>query len=318
MIAAATSVSAATAATQSAHEKPANRQPVPPPMRNLVGNPGFELAKPEPWSLTGTGASLTENGARSGRAALHLVPGTRAEQTLRRLEPGALYVARGWLQTLRGMRAQMTYAEAHKERNGKHLVTGLLNKAMGTGKYELATLLFRPELDQASSRGAVDVKFSLYTEDDKGEALMDDIEIRRAELVGPDLLGAVQFDQKQLERWKPGTTEPVIVRDGGPGGEPCLRLMKKGEFTLLLDGLEPNATYAATAWVRGYGFRFGAREFGYLTGDIWISSTTSFVSRTIGFTTGPKSSSASLYFKVPGDGRQAFIDSVEVRRVELR
>jgi len=298
--------------------QPLGRAPEIPPMRNLAGNPGFELGKPEPWKLTGSGASLTENGVRSGRAALHLVPGTRAEQTLRGLEPGALHVARGWLQTLKGKRAQITYAEAHRERNGKHLVTGLLNKAMGTGKYELATLFFRPELASGSSLGDVDVKFSLYTEDDQGEALMDDIEIRRAELVGPDLLGIVQFDLKQLERWQPGTTGPVIVRDGGPGGGPCLRLMKKGVFTLLLEGLEPNATYAATAWVRGGAFRFGAREFGYLTGDIWIDARTSFVPRTIGFTTGPKSTSASLYFKVPGDGRQAFIDSVEVRRVELR
>ena len=127
--------------------------------RNLVGNPGFELDNPEPWALGGTGASLTEKSARSGRAALHLVPGTRAVQILHGLEPGALYVARGWLHSVQG-KAEMTYAETHKPANGKRLFAGA---AQGTGKYELTTLLFRPELDPTTSRGHVDVKFSLYT-----------------------------------------------------------------------------------------------------------------------------------------------------------
>ena len=282
-------------------------------MRNIAGNPGFELDKPEPWMLTGTRASLTENGVRSGRAALHLVPGARAVQLLRRLEPGALYVARGWLHSVKG-KAEMTYAETHKETNGKLLFAGARS---GTGKYELTTLLFRPELASGSSLGAVDVKLSLYTEDNKGEALIDDIDIRRGELVGPDLLGAVQFDQRELERWKTGTTEPVVVPDGGPGGGPCVKLMKKGYFSFALEGLEPDTTYAATAWVRGAWFRFGASGYGSRTDHISINSP-AFVPRTIGFTTGPESNSVNLYFMMPADGRQAFIDSVEVRRVELR
>lgn len=280
--------------------------------RNLAGNPGFESDKPEPWTLSGTGAGLTENGVRSGRTALRLVPGTRAVQILRGLEPGALYVARGWLHSVQG-KAEMTYAESHKPTNGKNLFAGA---ASGTGKYELTTLLFRPELDPANSRGQVDVKFSLYTEDDKGEALMDDIEIRRADLAGPDLLGIVQFDQPQLARWNAGTTEPVIVPDGGRGGGPCLRLTKKGYCSLLLEGLEPNTTYAATAWLRGTWFRFGAGRYGHRTDHISIN-TPEFVPRTIGFTTGPDSKSVSLYFLMPADNRIALIDSVEVRRVEL-
>lgn len=304
---------ARTTRTVGVQEQSPSRARENPPVRNLAGNLGFELGKPEPWQLTGTGAGLTENGARSGRGALHLVPGTRAAQTLRGLEPGALYVVRGWLQSLQG-RAEMTYAETHKQTNGKYVFAGV---PAVTGKYELTTLLFRPELDPASSRGQVDVKFSLYTEDDKGEALMDDIDIRRGELVGPDLLGIVQFDQRQLERWKPGTTEPVIIPDGGPGGGPCLRLTKKGYFSLGLKGLEPNTTYAATAWLRGAWFRFGASGYGSRTDHISINSPT-FVPRTIGFTTGPESTSANLYFVMPADNRQAFIDSVEVRRVELR
>jgi hypothetical protein len=291
----------------------ASPPPPSPPSRNLAGNPGFESATPEPWTLSGTGAGPTENGARSGRTALHLVPGTRAAQVLRGLEPGALYVARGWLRSVQG-KAEMTYAETHKPTNGKNLFAGA---ASGTGKYELTTLLFRPELDPANSRGQVDVKFSLYTEDDKGEALMDDIEIRRADLAGPDLLGIVQFDQQQLARWNAGTTEPAIVPDGGRGGGPCLRLNKKGYCSLLVEGLEPNTTYAATAWLRGTWFRFGAGRYGHRTDHISIN-TPEFVPRTIGFTTGPDSKSVSLYFLMPADNRVALIDSVEVRRVELR
>lgn len=98
----------------------------------------------------------------------------------------------------------------------------------------------------------------------------------------------MQFDRKQLERWKPGTTEPVIIADGGSGGGPCLQLMKKGYFSLLLEGLEPDTTYAATAWVRGAWFRFGASGCGCRTDHISINSP-AFVPRTIGFTTGPKS-----------------------------
>ncbi|MEQ2006126.1 MAG: DUF5060 domain-containing protein [Limisphaerales bacterium] len=281
--------------------------------RNLAGNPGFELGKPEPWTLGGTGASLTEKSARSGRAALHLVPGTRAVQILHGLEPGALYVARGWLHSVQG-KAEMTYAETHKPANGKRLFAGA---AQGTGKYELTTLLFRPELDPTTSRGHVDVKFSLYTEDDKGEALMDDIEIRRGDLVGQDLLGAVRFDRKELARWKHGTTEPVIVPDGGRGGGPCVKLVKKGYFSLTLEGLEPNTTYAATAWLRGTWFRFGAGRYGHRTDHISIN-TSEYVPRTIGFTTGPDANSVSIFFMMPADNRQAFIDSVELRRVELR
>lgn len=71
-------------------------------------------------------------------------------------------------------RAEMTYAETHKQTNGKNLFAGA---PAVTGKYELTTLLFRPELDAAALHGQVDVKFSLYTEDDKGEALMDDFKI---------------------------------------------------------------------------------------------------------------------------------------------
>lgn len=286
---------------------------LPQPARNLAGNPGFESAKLEPWILSGDGAGLREQGARSGRAALHLVPGTRAVQILPGLEPGALYVARGWLQSLSG-RAEMTYAETYKQTNGKNLFAGVPSV---TGKFELTTLLFRPELDPASARGQVDVRFSLYTEDDKGEALMDDIDIRRAELVGPDLLGIVQFDRQQLARWNVGTTEPVIVADGGRGGGPCLRLTKKGYCSLLLEGLAPNTTYAATAWLRGTWFRFGAGRTGYRTDHISVN-TPDYVPRTIGFTTGPDSTVVSLYFLMPADNRVALIDSVEVRRVELR
>ncbi len=309
----ATRATAAASAAPAAPEQTVARAPVNPPRRNLAVNPGFELGKPEPWALTGAGARLTESGVRSGRAALHLVPGTRAVQVLRGLEPGALYVARGWLQSVQG-RAEMTYAETHKETNGKHLFAGA---RPATGKYELATLLFRPELASGSSQGDVDVKFSLYTEDNKGEALIDDIDIRRGELVGPDLLGAVQFDQRELARWKTGTTEPVVVPDGGPGGGPCVKLMKKGYFSFTLEGLEPYTTYAATAWVRGAWFRFGASGYGSRTDHISINSP-AFVPRSIGFTTGPESTSVSLYFMMPADNRQAIIDSVEVRRVELR
>jgi hypothetical protein len=244
---------------------------------------------------------------------LRLVPGTRATQTIRELVPGALYVARGWLQSVTG-KAEMTYAETHKQTNGKHLFAGA---ASGTGKYELTTLLFRPELDPANTRGQVDVKFSLYTEDDKGEALMDDIEIRRADLAGPDLLGIVQFDQQELARWQAGTTDPVIMPDGGPGGGPCLRLRKKGYFSRTLEGLAPNTTYAATAWLRGTWFRFGAGRYGFRTDHISINSP-EFVPRTIGFTTGPESTSVNIYFLMPADNRLAPIDSVEIRRVELR
>jgi len=294
-------------------KQPAARVPPTAPSRNFAGNPGFESGKPEPWTLSGSGASLSESGVRSDRLALHLVPGTRAVQVIRGLEPGALYVARGWLHSVQG-KAEMTYAESHQERNGKYLFAG----AGATGKYELTTLLFRPELDPASPRGNVDVKFSLYTEDDKGEALMDDIDIRRGELAGPDLLGAVQFDQKELARWKAGTTEPVIVPDGGPGGGPCLRLMKKGYFSFVLEGLAPNTTYAATTWVRGQWFRFGTSRYGYRTDHISINSPGEFVPRAFGFTTGPEATSVNLYFLQPADGRPAFIDSVEVRRLELR
>ena len=126
----------------------------------------------------------------------------------------------------------------------------------------------------------------------------------------------MRFDQKELARWKHGTTEPVIVPDGGRGGGPCVKLVKKGYFSFLLEGLEPNTTYAATAWLRGTWFRFGAGRYGHRTDHISIN-TSEYVPRTIGFTTGPDANSVSLYFMTPADNRLALIDSVEVRRVEL-
>ena len=294
--------------------RPVSPAPAVAKPRNLAGNPGFELGTPEPWALNGTGASLRNGEVHSGRAALHLPPGTSAVQTLKGLEPGALYVVRGWLRSVKG-KAEMTYFESHKERNGKYLFAG---GGSGTGKYELTTLLFRPELDPVSSRGHVDVKLKLYTEDDTGEALMDDFEVYRGELAGPDLLGATHFDAAELARWSAGGTEPVIVPEGGPGGGPCMRLVKKGYMSRLIEGLAPNTTYAATAWVRGQWFRFGAGRHGYRNDHISINSTAEFVPRTIGFTTAPGVTTASIYFLMPADGRPAFIDSVEVRRVDFR
>lgn len=306
-------IAAPTARDRASPEQPLAPAPTRQDPRNLAGNPGFELGKPEPWELIGTGASVTADGVHAGRGALHLLPGTSAVQTLRGLEPGALYVVRGWLHSVKG-KAEMSYAESHKTTNGKYLFAGA---ASGTGRYELTTLLFRPELDPVSSRGHVDVKLRLYTENNEGEALMDDFEVQRGELAGPDLLGAVRFDAAEIARWNAGTTEPVSVPDGGPGGGPCLQLVKKGYMSFLLQGLSPNTTYAATAWVRGQWFRFGAGRYGFRTDHISINSPTEFVPRTIGFTTGPDATSVRIYFLQPADGRPAFVDSVEVRRVEV-
>lgn len=90
----------------------------------------------------------------------------------------------------------------------------------------------------------------------------------------------------------------MIVPDGGPGGGPCLRLMKKGYFSRTLEGLDPNTPYAATACGRGEWFRFGAGRYGFCTDHISINSAL-YVARTIGFTTRPNSTSVGIYFLPP-------------------
>src|SRR5262249_19000122 len=147
-----------------------------------------------------------------------------------------------------------------------------------SGNYELATLVIEPAASAGGKEAAIELQFG--TEEDKGVALLDDVELQRGQPAGPDLLVNGGFEGGSLAPWTTGTSGGVLEPGCGRAGRACVHLFKKGSLAQKITGLAPNTTYCASAWLKGAWFRFGARG-GYKTDHISVNSPNDWVRRTI-------------------------------------
>ena len=288
---------------------PQPSHPTPAVAGNLILNPGFEFPTLHPWQPHATRSPLTVDNVHRGTQAVLILPGEEVRQRVTGLTAGAFYVLRAWIWSVEGL-GEITYAESHKEQNGKLVFAG----ARRTGSYQLTTLVFQPEAAPESADGSASVDIRFYTEAGKGVARMDEVELREARPLGPNLIVNSDFGAPDLSPWKSEKGGAVLEPQSDRAGKVCLKLSKLGGARQLITGLKPGTTYCVSSGTKGSWFRFGVSRHGFNTDHISINSKNEYVHRTIGFTTAPNATQAEVYFYNPRD-QEIRIDRVEVREM---
>lgn len=264
-----------------AHEYPAGPIFSDPKLSNLIMNSGLETGSKTSWTGWGTWA-VVNSGQYAGSYCAKINPNAAAEQIISGLLPNSTYTLSAWVKT------ESSTSNVHlgvKEYGGAET-----RVSTNSTTYVQKSVTFTTGPNNTSAR--------IYLHRDtsgSGYAYGDGFDLRYVGTYNYIVNAGLEAGDKT--GWT-GWGTWAIANSSQYAGSYCAKLNASSAAEQIVQGLSPNTTYTLKAKVKtdsaSSNVFLGVKEFGGAEINVSASGTT-YLEKTVSFTTGPNSTSARIY-----------------------